>query len=188
MSKVLVDREVLESAFDAINNHLWGGIATEIQAIEKARTELRAALERPGVEPVAWTSMGQIRFTPPTSDVETYNPLYAAPQPAQQAVGRGRLISESESGVIRSLIEIARITYQALDDSEELTGHSGQYISVSKGDCDAITAALGALDDLPDDCPGYTLGPAGKAEWALRMLLEQNSTALQPAQPGGDTA
>jgi len=37
-------------------------------------------------------------------------------------------------------------------------------------DRDAVEA-LDALEDLPDDRPGMTLGPAGKAELALRRLL-----------------
>lgn len=44
-------------------------------------TDAQQATPEPVGEPFAWTSMGQIRFTPPTQDHDTYTPLYTHPTP-----------------------------------------------------------------------------------------------------------
>lgn len=82
-------------------------------------------------------------------------------------------ISSAEREVIRDLIALARITHQALDDSEEFEGDDGRAHAIAAQAFDDMDEALDRLDALPDDRPGYTLGPAGKAEWALRHILEE---------------
>jgi len=41
----------------------------------------------------------------------------------------------------------------------------------------AMSDALDALDELPDDQPGYTMSEPAKARWALRGLIGQRDAA-----------
>lgn len=84
---------------------------------------------------------------------------------------RAALPSTAELAVIRALIALAHATFLALEDSEEFEGDHGRCHSITGQDFDDVVAALDALDELPDDRPGYTLAPYGKAQWALRGLL-----------------
>ena len=79
--------------------------------------------------------------------------------------------STAELAVIRALIALAHATFLALEDSEEFEGDQGRCHSITGQDFDDVAASLDALDELPDDRPGYTLAPYGKAQWALRRLL-----------------
>ncbi|WP_440216877.1 hypothetical protein [Chromobacterium piscinae] len=90
--------------------------------------------------------------------------LYTRPQPAPA-------MTQAELDVIANLIKLARVVTLAMDDSEERCGDEGRVHLINSGNFDGICTALDELDALPDDKPGYTLGPAGKAEWALRSLL-----------------
>jgi hypothetical protein len=76
-----------------------------------------------------------------------------------------------EIAVIRNLIDLARQVDHALDDSEEVDCDGCRAHNIAGQDFDDVVEALDALEDLPDDKPGMTLGPAGKAEWALRRML-----------------
>lgn len=77
-----------------------------------------------------------------------------------------------EIAAIRRLLDLARQVDHALDDSEEVEDSGGfRSHNIAGQDFDDVVEALDALEDLPDDRPGMTLGPAGKAEWALRRLL-----------------
>lgn len=82
-----------------------------------------------------------------------------------------RAILEREEAEARSiivmLIAVARAAFHAADDSEEMEGENGREHSVSANDFDALCNALDALDELPDDKPGYTLSGPARAEWAL---------------------
>lgn len=86
---------------------------------------------------------------------------------------------------------------QALDDTltqrdqaqawaDRLARAIGIHFDVDVGehssDHNPWAAALDALDELPDDKPGEALGPAGRAEWALRRLL-----AASDAEPAAGT-
>lgn len=78
---VTVKREVLQQALDA----LW---QTATPKGEEAITALRAALEQPGVEPVYYrspTGSGHYKYSRFSAALDHPEPLYTAPQPAQQA-------------------------------------------------------------------------------------------------------
>ncbi|HMY99918.1 MAG TPA: hypothetical protein PLU79_09720 [Burkholderiaceae bacterium] len=81
-----------------------------------------------------------------------------------------RVILESEIGdITERLVNVAFAAWTAAEDSEEMEGESGREHCVASHDFDALCDALDALDELPDDRPGYTMqgcGPA-KAKWAL---------------------
>lgn len=73
--------------------------------------------------------------------------------------------------VVVSLIQVARAAYHAADDSVEVEGDNGREHRVCSGDFDALSDALDALDELPDDQPGCVMHGPARAEWALRKLL-----------------
>ena len=77
-----------------------------------------------------------------------------------------------EIAVIQRLLDLARQVDHALDDAEEVACDGFRSHNIDGQDFDDVVEALDALEDLPDDEPGMTLGPAGKAEWALRRLLD----------------
>jgi hypothetical protein len=77
--------------------------------------------------------------------------------------------------VIGMLITIARVAHHALDDAE-VVNPTLAYVNHS-----ALELALDALDELPDDRPGYTMSGAMRAEWALRYLFENSTTPLTAA-------
>ena len=72
--------------------------------------------------------------------------------------------------VITDLIDLARTVNLALDDSEEMEGDNGRAHVINGQNFDDVCEALARLEALPDDKPGETMGPAQKAEWALRHL------------------
>lgn len=74
--------------------------------------------------------------------------------------------------VITDLIELARRINLALDDSEEFEGSDGRTHAITAQHFDDICDAIHWLEALPDNKPGETLSPAGKAEWALRDLIQ----------------
>ena len=73
--------------------------------------------------------------------------------------------------IIADLIELARTINLALDDSEEFEGEDGRAHAITAPHFDDVCDALHRLEELPDDKPGMTMGPADKAAWALRRLL-----------------
>ncbi|OQS36792.1 hypothetical protein B0T40_10415 [Chromobacterium haemolyticum] len=78
---------------------------------------------------------------------------------------------ELAAAAARGLIALAQAVSIAMDDSEERQGDEGRVHLIDSDNFDEVCNALEALEGLPDDKPGHTLGPAGKAEWALRGLL-----------------
>ncbi len=84
-------------------------------------------------------------------------------------------LSETERTAIAGLIAVARAAFSVADDAED--DGAAYQVKVSRADVDALGEALDTLDELPDDQPGYSMGPSNKAEWALRRLL---STASAP--------
>lgn len=71
--------------------------------------------------------------------------------------------------VVELLLTLAPEVDRAVDDSEERQGDDGERVHMLTSTAtDALTAALDALEELPDDQPGYTMGPAARARWALR--------------------
>ncbi|OQS40591.1 hypothetical protein [Chromobacterium haemolyticum] len=80
---------------------------------------------------------------------------------------------ELAAAAARGLIALAQAVSIAMDDSEERQGDEGRVHLIDSDNFDEVCNALEALEALPDDKPGHTLGPAGKAEWALRGLLNR---------------
>lgn len=80
-------------------------------------------------------------------------------------------LTASHLKVVRDLIELACRVHLALDDSEEQVGPNGRQHVIDSQHFDDLSEAIDWLEDLPDDKPGMTMGPAGKAEWALRQAL-----------------
>lgn len=85
--------------------------------------------------------------------------------------------TDDEAAVIQNLLDLARHVDHALDDSEEVEFDGYRSHNIAGQDFDDVVEALAALEDLPDDKPGMTLGPSGKAEWALRRLLPNTQRA-----------
>lgn len=90
--------------------------------------------------------------------------------------------------VITDLIELARRINLALDDSEEFEGSDGRTHAITAQHFDDICDAIHWLEALPDNKPGETLSPAGKAEWALRDLIEAREAQNSQAAPIDDLA
>lgn len=72
--------------------------------------------------------------------------------------------------VAMMLEAVAQAAYTALDDSEEFEG-VGNLIehAISAANFDALSEAFDALEDLPDNKPGCTLSPPGRARWMLQQ-------------------
>ena len=99
----------------------------------------------------------------------------AAPVPLPAAQGA---VSEA----IQALIEVAHAAHDLLDNTEE-SGPVGSSVFTHQGRDNAdLNTAFDRLEALPDDRPGYSMGPAAKAEWALRSILASQQPADQPAE------
>ena len=98
-------------------------------------------------------------------------------QAIDDAISALRQATPDEVEVIMMLIDLARHVDHALDDSEEVECDGYRSHNIAEQDFDDVVEALAALEDLPDDKPGMTLGPSGKAEWALRRLLPNTQRA-----------
>lgn len=81
--------------------------------------------------------------------------------------------------VIAKLVALTRAVNIALDDSEERDGIDGREHVIGSVNFDAVCDALEALEELPDNKPGWAMNAADKAEWALRHL----SATQPPAVP-----
>lgn len=86
----------------------------------------------------------------------------------------------SYRAIVQILLDLARAAHIALDDSEELASDHGRVHAIDGQAFDDMCEQLDLLDALPDDQPGVTLGPSGKAWWALRHVLGESADA--PAQ------
>lgn len=80
-------------------------------------------------------------------------------------------MTEQQKTAIRALLDLARATYLAVDDGEEL--NDGKVV-LEACDAKAVESALEALEAFPDDRPGYVMAGPAKAAWALRDLLTPN--------------
>jgi len=68
------------------------------------------------------------------------------------------------ANVIEMLLDVVRLAYDGMDGTEE-----NEYGLVwDRASFDALSAAMDKLEELPDDQPGYVMGPAAKAAWALQ--------------------
>ena len=72
---------------------------------------------------------------------------------------------------IRKLVQVARAAWNAADNGLGVLVDNGIELRVSPADFDRLSDALGLLDMLPDDKPGFTLSGPARAEWALRDLI-----------------
>ncbi|HEF4754632.1 TPA: hypothetical protein SAP12_002807 [Burkholderia multivorans] len=165
-----------------------GGAEPILDAIAELRAQIASAQTD---EPVAWAvynGWSRICFYKTEEDARDHAqkaqknhdlsgslaafrvvPLYTAPHPTQ-ADPRVELTDEQREA-IAAMIELTRATFIALDDSEEQEGADGRQHAIDSANFDAVSNALDRLEELPDDKPGETLNAAGKAEWALRALL-----------------
>lgn len=89
--------------------------------------------------------------------------LGADPKPA---AGDGIALTDGERTALEGLLQVAYRAWVIADNSEDTgAGHL-----VDDADYDALSVALDVLAGLPDDQPGYTMGEAAKARWALRRF------------------
>jgi len=72
---------------------------------------------------------------------------------------------------IRILLKVAECAESLADNSEEMEGEDGRIHVGMAADFDELSDALDLLDELPDDKPGYVLGGAAKAAWALHDII-----------------
>lgn len=97
----------------------------------------------------------------------------------------GPALTPVERQALEGLCAVAAAAHHVADDSP----YDGSTVAVESGDMEALGQALDKLEGLPDDQPGYLMGPASKAEWALRRLLDVASPLEAPeapaAKPGG---
>lgn len=73
---------------------------------------------------------------------------------------------------IRKLLAVAKCAEKMANDYSEgieRDGNKGMFVHQSA--FDELSAALDILDELPDDKPGYVLGGAAKAAWALNGII-----------------
>jgi hypothetical protein len=86
-------------------------------------------------------------------------------------------LTPMERSVVCALLALAHDAFMALDDAEESKAKEA-----FGDDYRQLCFALDALDELPDDKPGYTLDGPGRARWALRRLLgDCDAAAPAPA-------
>jgi hypothetical protein len=92
-------------------------------------------------------------------------------------------LTEVERKALDGLLKVAEAAFYVSDDSED---DGGELIKVLRKSSENLSDALDELEcSLPDDRPGYTLGPSSRAEWALRRLLDLDSQPV-PAMAGDD--
>lgn len=72
-----------------------------------------------------------------------------------------------EKQTLLAMFRLVSAAHDAMDNSEE----RDEEIVIDKQFSDPLLRALDALDDLPDDRPGYVMGPCAKAQWALRNIM-----------------
>lgn len=97
----------------------------------------------------------------------------------QQAIAAAEQAQQAEPvalDVIAKLVALARAVNIALDDSEERDGADGREHVIGSVNFDAVCNALDALEELPDNKPGWAMNAADKAAWALRHI----TVAAQP--------
>lgn len=89
-------------------------------------------------------------------------------------------LTDREGKTLHGLVELAAAAYYLADNTED----DGSTLTVDRQDFDRLSEALDRLDELPDDKPGYTMGPAGKARWSLdRIFAEEGPVPIASKQP-----
>lgn len=74
------------------------------------------------------------------------------------------VVEYSEHPVIEAMANVVARANDAMEGTED----TGEQLIWDRETFVALDRAMEVLDDLPDDRPGYTMGPAAKAVWALR--------------------
>jgi len=105
--------------------------------------------------------------------IHTIQRAQAQPAAAQEAV-------EDASNIIELLLTLAYAAWSLADNADGGSGNDN--VSVDRRDFDKVSEALDALDELPDDQPGYVMEAAAKARWALRGILA-SPVAAAPVVP-----
>ena len=77
-------------------------------------------------------------------------------------------MEKTQKELIALLLDVVRAAHAAMDNTED----DGNGLHWHRPDFDELSAAMDKLDELPDDRPGYVMGPAAKVEWALQQLAE----------------
>lgn len=75
-----------------------------------------------------------------------------------------------ERRAIYRLVDLVYVAWCLADDSEDL---GDGYHKVDHDNFKKLCDGLDALNELPDNQPGYTMGEAAKARWALRRLIPE---------------
>lgn len=104
-----------------------------------------------------------------TSPEDDPDAIVATPSEIRAAIENNipSKITDLQRQAIGGLLELAGATFFALDDSEELPDGN---VLIEPQHMAEMSAALDALDELPDDQPGYAMNETAKAAWALRDL------------------
>ncbi len=79
-----------------------------------------------------------------------------------------QLITADERAVIERLLAL---TFAAWSVTDGTCDDGGEDLKAPRDDFKKLSDELDALDELPDDQPGYTMEAAAKARWALRRLI-----------------
>lgn len=147
---------------------------------EKARQEQQAYQDRRaqsvGAKPVAHVAGdGVSRFLEWAKDRSAWEMPVGTPLFYGEALASAPIcLTDAERSVITGLIAVARAAFNLADDAED----DGDRIKVGRADANALGETLEILEELPDDQPGYAMGPSNKAEWALRRLLGNASAPV----------
>jgi len=96
-------------------------------------------------------------------------------------------ITTLQRQAIGGLFAVADAAYFALEDCEEVAGGPDVEYRIEANHYIDLCAALDALEELPDDKPGYTLSEPARAEWALRDLLTPNAEIVRLDAAGGQS-
>lgn len=135
-------------------------------------------------EPVGYLRTTEIAmvFMPlrPVKDGEcfyTADQVLAARKPLEEEVERLKQEKEYRYveqvlSPIRRLLKVAECAENMANNfSEEIEGDDGRGVFCHQHAFDELSDALDLLDELPDDKPGYVLGGAAKAAWALHDII-----------------
>jgi hypothetical protein len=82
-------------------------------------------------------------------------------------------LTNEQRDAIGLLVGMARAAFHAADDTED--AGDPDFVKMDRASYETMCAVLDELDALPDDKPGVVMGPAAKAQWALRDLLASHS-------------
>lgn len=95
-------------------------------------------------------------------------------------------LSDIERKAICALLDVAEQANYALEDSCD-SGHP-EHNEVPKENIKSLNDALDVLDELPDDQPGYIMGPRSKAEWTLRRFVSGTDNNIESSAMERDSA